>query len=45
MTEEAITNTVANETPQVNVPAEENTVVNQEPQGNVQQDERTTTYC
>ncbi len=40
MTEEAITNTVANETPQVNIPAEENTVVNQEPQGNVQQNEQ-----
>lgn len=40
MTEEAITNTVANETPQVNVSAEENTVANQEPQGNVQQNEQ-----
>lgn len=40
MHKEAITNTVANETPQVNIPAEENTVVNQEPQSNVQQDEQ-----
>ena len=39
MTEEAITNTVANETQTTQV-AEENTVANQEPQGNVQQEEQ-----
>lgn len=39
MTEEAITNTVANETQTTQV-AEENTVANQETQGNVQQEEQ-----
>lgn len=36
---EEITNTVANETQQVQTPVEENTVANQEPQGTVQQEE------